>query len=983
MSRILLVEPESRYVERVRDALASEGWEIKTVEDRDHALQAAAADRPDLVLVNIEVPGARALLESFSRQGGAGGSIALIPERRTGEVAELGAGADGYLIKPFSDTDLRLLVRRTLTTAPAVPPLKEPIGRRLSSEEIFGDLLAEIDIREKSQSSAAPRPATPGVDAEIHRKLEETLSGVMTMPPRPTAPQPPPVAAPTPPPPAPPPAAPPRPKSTSDVDALLSKTLHDLDLGKAGSRPAPPRPVAPPTAPTPAPPSAPAPAAAPPAAAPASVPEPTPAPAATVRMPTIGPATFAAGQPFGPYMLLERIAVGGMAEVWKARRSGVEGFEKTLAIKRILPHLTENSAFVTMFVDEAKLAALLSHPNIIHIYDLGRLGSDYYIAMEYVEGHNLREILTTARDRDAKVPVGLALLIGARLASALEHAHHKRGADGRELGLVHRDVSPQNVLISNDGEIKLCDFGIVKAVSKASHTQMGALKGKLQYMSPEQAWGRPVDGRSDLFSLGALLFETLTGRRLFPGDNEVVILDAVRDGRVTSVRELDPTIPEAVEEVVDKALAKNPDERYATAGEMQQAIESLLYELKPTPSQSELGSWMRRLFAGELLATASAPTFRPAATATLDEARPTPTPPAPVTPFEPMPSSPPSSRPSLGAEPAPTMRLPQVGATPVGAKAPPVVEAMPAPPNVTADLGEPARKGENRLPLILAAVLALVLIGLGLYWTLGRKGGGEVAPAETTPPATEGAPADGTAEPAEVAADGAAAPVTEPAATGGAGQPDVSRMVDEEMAKREEALRKKLEAEQKRLQEQIAAYQAAGNKQGSTAPPAGTTTQPAPSPVAPAEPPRQEPEPAPATEQSPEPAAAPQEETRQPVAAPPPAEEPPPVPAEPKVKLGQLVQMGPGVVPPLLVSYSKPEYPPQARRLRIAGTVEVAVLVDENGSVTEARVAKGVRQDVGLNEAALAAARTAKFRPATKDGVRVKFWYTMKFPFQL
>ncbi len=974
MSRILLVEPESRYVERVRDALASEGWEIKTVDDRDHALQAAAADRPDLVLVNVEVHGARALLESFSRQGGGGGSIALIPERRTTEAGDLGAGADGQLIKPFSDTDLRLLVRRTMTTVPAVPPLKEPIGRRLSSEEIFGDLLAEMDIREKSAPGV--RPQAPTVDAEIHRKLEETLSGVMAMPARPAAPAQPasPTAVSS-------PAPPPRPKPASDVDALLSRTLHDLDLGKAASRPVPPRPATPPA------PAAPQPATSTPAAAPVT--PPALPPAATVQMPTLGPATFAAGQPFGPYMLLERIAVGGMAEVWKARRSGVEGFEKTLAIKRILPHLTENSAFVTMFVDEAKLAALLSHPNIIHIYDLGRLGSDYYIAMEYVEGHNLREILTIARERDVGVPVGLGLLIGARLASALEHAHHKRGADGRELGLVHRDVSPQNVLISNDGEIKLCDFGIVKAVSKASHTQMGALKGKLQYMSPEQAWGRPVDGRSDLFSLGALLFETLTGQRLFPGDNEVVILDAVRDGRVTSVRDLDPSIPEAVDEVVGKALAKNPDDRYTTAGEMQQAIENLLYELKPTPSQSELGSWMRRLFAGELVGAPSGPPVRPSAAARLDEARPVLTPSPAPSPFDPprgsAPRPAPHGVPGPDAEPAPTMRLPQVAAAPSTGKGPMVVEAMAAPPNVTADLGDPARRSDNRLPLILAAALALLLIAVGLYWTLGRKSGEEVTPAETAPPATETAPAEGTATPA-VPGDGTS-PATEPAASTDAGQPDVSRMVDEELAKREEALRKKLESEQKRLQQQIAAYQAAGTKQSSTTPPAAATTQPAPATTAsaptPSEPPRQEPEAPPATEQRLEPAPEPATDVREPAASQPVTEEPRPALEEPKVKVGQLVQMGPGVVPPLLVSYSKPEYPPQARRLRVAGTVEVAVLVDENGSVAEARVTKGVRQDVGLNEAALGAARTAKFRPATKDGVRVKFWYTMKFPFQL
>ena len=302
-----------------------------------------------------------------------------------------------------------------------------------------------------------------------------------------------------------------------------------------------------------------------------------------------------AAQLFGHYRLLDRIAVGGMAEVWKARMSGVEGFQKTVAIKKILPQMTDNSDFIGMFIDEAKLAAQLNHPNITHIYDLGKIGRDYYIAMEYVDGPNLRNTLTQARRKGMPLPAGMALLIAARLASALDYAHRKRDFDDRELELVHRDVSPQNVLLSYEGDIKLCDFGIVKAVSKATHTQMGALKGKLQYMSPEQAWGRTVDARSDIFSLGSLLFEMLTGERLFAGDNEISVLDAVRECYVRSPREIDPSVPQSAERIVLKALAKEPDDRYENAGEMQQELEAILYGLRPTPSQADLGLWLRRL----------------------------------------------------------------------------------------------------------------------------------------------------------------------------------------------------------------------------------------------------------------------------------------------------------------------------------------------------------------------------------------------------
>ena len=302
-----------------------------------------------------------------------------------------------------------------------------------------------------------------------------------------------------------------------------------------------------------------------------------------------------AGETFGQYTLLERIAVGGMAEVWKARMRGVEGFQKTVAIKKILPYMTGNTDFISMFIDEAKLAAQLSHPNIVHIYDLGKIGSDFYIAMEYVEGKDLRSLLNAARQHDLPLPLGLALLIAVRLANALGYAHRKRDFEGREMALVHRDVSPQNVLISYDGDVKLCDFGIAKAVSKVGQTQMGALKGKLQYMSPEQARGTQVDARSDIFSLGAVLFEMLTGQRLFDGDSEMSVLEAVRQVKVRPPSQVVPTIPREIDDIVMHALAGRPEDRFQTAGELEQRLEAVLYALKPSPSYSDLAAYVRRV----------------------------------------------------------------------------------------------------------------------------------------------------------------------------------------------------------------------------------------------------------------------------------------------------------------------------------------------------------------------------------------------------
>ncbi|MCL4840007.1 MAG: serine/threonine protein kinase, partial [Thermoanaerobaculia bacterium] len=373
--------------------------------------------------------------------------------------------------------------------------------------------------------------------------------------------------------------------------------------------------------------------------------------AATQRIATKPGADRPKSDVLGDYQLLERIAVGGMAEVWKARKRGVEGFQKTVAIKRILPHLTDSSDFVTMFIDEAKLAAQLDHNHIIHIYDLGKAGDDFYIAMEFVEGKDLRSILNAARQKGRPIPLGLSLLVASRLASALDYAHRKKDFDGRELGLVHRDVSPQNVLISYEGEIKLCDFGIVKAVTKASKTQMGALKGKLQYMSPEQAWGRPVDARSDIFSLGSILFEMLTGRRLFAGDSEMSVLEAVREGRIQAPRDLDARLPLEVNTLVLRALAKEPGERFQTAGEMQREIEKVLFALKPTPAQSDLATYVRRLFD---LDQAPAATRAPAAPAPAAVAARAPAP-APAPAAAPAPARAPevpTGGPGPGGEPA-------------------------------------------------------------------------------------------------------------------------------------------------------------------------------------------------------------------------------------------------------------------------------------------------------------------------------------------
>ena len=298
---------------------------------------------------------------------------------------------------------------------------------------------------------------------------------------------------------------------------------------------------------------------------------------------------------YGPYRLVERVAVGGMAEVFRAKRSGVEGFEKTVAVKRILSHLSDNKEFVDMFINEAKVVAGLTHPNIVQIFDLGKIDRSYYIAMEYVPGRDLRTTLRRARERGMPVPHLLTAYIVAKMCAALEYAHRKRDEAGHPMRIVHRDVSPQNILLSFEGDVKLTDFGIAKAASKATITDKGALRGKLLYMSPEQAWGNPMDRRSDIFSLGIVFYEMLTGQKPFVGTSETSILDTVRACKVAPPTSIDASIPEKLERVALKALERDPEVRYPDAAEMQRDLERILHEGE-TPTPRNVTLFLERLF---------------------------------------------------------------------------------------------------------------------------------------------------------------------------------------------------------------------------------------------------------------------------------------------------------------------------------------------------------------------------------------------------
>ena len=277
---------------------------------------------------------------------------------------------------------------------------------------------------------------------------------------------------------------------------------------------------------------------------------------------------------FGQYELLERVAVGGMAEVYRGRVAGAEGFEKWVAIKRILPEYARDDRFISMMLTEARIHSALSHRNIVQIHDLGiSEDGEYFIVLEYVEGYDLRTILEAAAELGVQIPDSLALYIADELAQALHFAHELADAEGQPLGIIHRDVSPSNVLISNSGEVKLSDFGIAKR--RHDHSFVGSLKGNLVYMSPEQAQRVPLDRRTDVFSLGAVLFEMVTGQKLREITDEVNGFREVASGVVRSARALRPDLPEAYEALLNRALAANPADRFPNAAEFGAAIREL------------------------------------------------------------------------------------------------------------------------------------------------------------------------------------------------------------------------------------------------------------------------------------------------------------------------------------------------------------------------------------------------------------------------
>jgi len=932
-ANILVVEYEPRYVEHVRTALAESALRLEIASNMDEAVNKCAGFEPTLVIMTSVLPNLKiedAITQLRARAGLRVTPFLILMSGYRGDNSKEDAvryGAQDILERPYGADALRKRVEELILDAPdpaatqAIPQeMLEKLRRSASldggeaavtSDDLFGDILSDIEGGEQQpveKPSDVPAPAPVPDPSTVDAALADILEGGKHQP----------VVR--------------RVGGTeADVDKLLEETLSGLDITPSAKSAAPAR-TAEPTIPAPS-----APAESPPqteAARPAEVTskpeEPVPAPPSTDPEPqlqdpvrdseTPEPST---GDPFGQYMIEEHIATGGMADVYKARMMGMEGFQKTVAIKRIISSLTNSDEFVRMFIDEAKLAAQLSHNNIIQIFDLGKVDRSHYIAMEFIEGRDLRSILSECRERDVIMPISLAIYITTLLASALDYAHKKRDFEDRDLGLVHRDMSPQNVLISFEGDVKLCDFGIAKAASKATQTRSGALKGKLQYMSPEQAWGKDIDHRSDIFSLGLVLYEMLTSEKVFTGDSELSVLEQVRDPIIPAPSVKNADVDAEIDRIVFLALNADREERYQSAQDFQRDLEGVLRQHGWSPDRESIAGFLAETGDDRRVATPIAAPEDSAAVSPLQEPpREPPSPPPPDTPISPSPmgdegdelfTADEELEHSLSSKPEPDAAVATFDIEDSGA-----------------DRADAASGGGNKRLWMLLGLLALVAVVVGGWLIFGDKG-------PEAPPTSR-----------SVAFVPSATPTSGPA-EGLLSEEELIEQAREvaaaEIIKQEEELRQRLEEE-----------------------------FPTPTPIPPTATPTDTATPEPTDTPTPEPPTA--------TPVPPTATPIPPTPT-PSVREGDIVVVGPGVSPPVMIYQEQPKYPPAAERMRANGLVEAEALIGVDGVVEEIRITKVEGGNVGFEKATEEAINKWRYKPATKNGVRVRMWIKIRVPFEL
>lgn len=489
-------------------------------------------------------------------------------------------------VQPGADSPVTQVIPRSVGTAGHKPDVSGA-----ATQQIDLDIMELIKRDRKPPQKPREETTFKKIEDDISRKFEETLSGLGLTGKKSDTREP--ARAPS------RPAQPPQPAQTVPIPPRSTAPQERPTTQVLPPRPEPVRPTIQPVKPTP-PPTQPVQTQSRPAPQPEPSFKPTEVIPTVPKPPTVKPVEKA--EELGGYEILGLIGRGGMAEIYKAKRRGVKGFEKVIALKKILSGYGEDAKYLEMFVDEAKIAAELTHPNIVQIYDLGKKDDYYFIAMEYIFGKDLRLILHKLAETDILMPEELSIFLIINVLKALEYAHSAKNSKGNSLDIVHRDVSPPNILVSYYGDIKLTDFGVSKASIKMHQTVAGALKGKILYMSPEQARAvENIDFRSDLYSAGIILFELVTGKKLFLGSTEIVTLQKVQEGKVIRPSQVREGISPELETIILKALEKEPQRRYAKAADMIKALEDYLaLNFDNMPDAVHLSHFLYRLFEGEI-----------------------------------------------------------------------------------------------------------------------------------------------------------------------------------------------------------------------------------------------------------------------------------------------------------------------------------------------------------------------------------------------
>ncbi len=431
--------------------------------------------------------------------------------------------------------------------------------------------------------------------------------------------------------------------------------------------------------------------------------------------------------PSDRYELVKRLAVGGMAEIWLAKMRGIEGFERQVVVKSMLPHLAEEDQYVRMFLEEARLGATLHHQNIAQVFDIGGSAErGYFFAMEYLDGVDLRALVQHGR---GPLPLEHALWVAMGVAAGLHYAHERVDATGKAMGIIHRDVSLSNVFVTRDGAVKLLDFGIAKAASRVAQTRPGSIRGKLSYMSPEQCQGEELDRRTDLFSLGIVMYELTLGEPLFSGKNDAIVLDKVLNQRIVPPSERSHGFPSELDRIIMRALERDVGRRYQTANQLLEDLQRFCQDHRLIPTAGAMASHVQRFLgvAPRRRVSSGMPTLAVRDNPAVAETKPVPEP-GPV-------PAPAGSEPEIViSTPSPTMPSAPIAM----ARAAPAVEAQP-PPLATSDVIIPRRRPAVMLAAgaLLAAAVVIGYVVAGGSSTPPVAASPETAPAAAAPAATD------------------------------------------------------------------------------------------------------------------------------------------------------------------------------------------------------------------------------------------------------